>query len=134
MKILAKLLLVSIFLLVLCGCSSFSGVRKSFEKAGYTYSETAKGYIDDLLEEFEEEEIVVVPHVFTKGLNLAIVLEFKNTEEMEKQLSESETLQGFVKDLQKTDYVRRNCLLIPIGLNTQEMINAFQDKQGSTKK
>ncbi len=123
------LLFISLLLLLfLVGCNSFSGIRKDFENAGYTYSEETNNIIASLLEEFEEEDVEVTGHSFSKGLNAAFVLEFKSSQELEDRLSESATLQGLVEDLQKSDFVRGNCLLIPIGLNPQEMIDVFQGK------
>jgi hypothetical protein len=128
MKILSKLFLVLFGLLLLSGCDSFRGIRADFEDAGYTYSETVKGYVDELLAEFEEEDVIVTPHVFTKNLNIAIVLEFRSTKELEAHFAESETLQGILADLEKADCIRGNCLLLPLGLNPQEMIDIFQGK------
>jgi cell division protein YceG involved in septum cleavage len=131
MTILKKLIYIVLgffSVIFLSGCSSFTGVRNDFENAGYTYSEDAKEYIDELMEDFEEKDVIVTPHVFTKELNIAIVLEFSSTKELDKQIKESETLQGLLKDLQKSDYVRGNCLLIPIGLKVKEMIDIFQGK------
>lgn len=124
------ILAVSLFtLIILAGCTSFYGIKSDFEKAGYTYSEEAKQYIDDVMNEFEEKEIIVTPHVFTKGLNIAIILEFESTKELEEQIENSETLKGLLKDFQKSDFVRGNCVLIPIGINVQEMIEIFQGRK-----
>ncbi len=112
-------------LVLLAGCSSFNSVKSDFEKADYKYSEKVNDLVKPLLAEFEEDDVKVTPHVFTKGLNVAVVLEFQSTKELNKQLEESSTLKGLVKDLQKSELVRGNCLLIPIGLNPTEMVNAF---------
>lgn len=122
-------------LLVLVGCNSFTGIRNDFEKAGYTYSEEAAQYVEELMEEFESEKINVRPHLFTKGLNYAIVLEFNSVKELEEELEKSETLKGLVKDFQKTDLVRGNCVLIPVAValdykeRIQEMIDIFQGRK-----
>ncbi|HEY8396244.1 MAG TPA: hypothetical protein VIK96_05645 [Bacilli bacterium] len=116
-------------LLFLTGCSSFMGIKNDFEKAGYTYSEEANQYVEELMEEFSEKELVVKPHLFYKGLNYAIVLEFKTSKDLNEQLKKSETLQGMLKDLQKSDYVRGNCLLIPVGLDRGEMVEIFKGKK-----
>ena len=128
-----KFKLLSVFsllllLIVLVGCSSFGGIKRDFEKAGYTYDEDINEQIQGLLTEFEENNVRVTPHYFKKGLNFAFVLEFKTSKEMNEQISESETLKGFLKDLQKSDFARGNCILIPIGINPEEMIDVFQGK------
>ena len=87
------------------------------------------------MEEFESEKINVRPHLFTKGLNYAIVLEFNSVKELEEELEKSETLKGLVKDFQKTDLVRGNCVLIPVAValdykeRIQEMIDIFQGRK-----
>lgn len=123
----------SLFLLVflatfLVGCNSFNGIKKNFEDAGYTYSEDVNTTIKSLLTEFEKEDVVVTPHVFTKSFNIAVVLEFKSTKEMNQQIEESETLKGLLKDLQKSDFVKGNCVLIPIGINQEDMVKVFQGR------
>lgn len=114
--------------LLLVGCSKFNSIKKGFEKAGYEYHEISHKDIDALMEEFEDNDIFVIPHLFTKGFNYPVVLEFETTKEMNEQIENSETLKGFLKDLQKSDYVRGNCILIPLGINQEEMVNAFQGK------
>jgi hypothetical protein len=103
------------------------------EDAGYTYNEVTSNEVKELLAEFEEKDITVTPHFFSKGLNFPIILEFASTNEMNEQLEESETLKGFIKDLKKSEYVKGNCILIPIGINQKDMINAFQGIKESKK-
>lgn len=136
MKIIKQLsVLVIVFLLfTLVGCNSFNGVKKDFEKAGYTYNEEETNQINDLIAELEDNNVAFTPHFFSKGLNFPIVLEFKSTQEMNEQIEKSETIKGFLQDLEKSDYVRGNCLLIPFGVNQIEMVNAFQGIETKTKK
>lgn len=116
-------------LVALVGCSSsFGEVRGDLEEAGFTYDEKINDQYKDLLKGFEEKGVKVTPHYFKKGFDFALVLEFKTTKEMDKQIEESETLKGFIKDLKETDIVRGNCLLIPVGFNKQDIILAFQGK------
>lgn len=128
MKKVLSLLVLSFFVFTLVGCSNFNGIKDDFIDAGYTYDEEANQDIQDLITEFEEKNITVTPHLFKKTLNLAIILEFKSIKEMNEQISESETLKGLLKDIQKSDFVRGNCLLIPIGINANEMIDIFQGR------
>ncbi|MFY9421547.1 MAG: hypothetical protein WBK54_05745 [Bacilli bacterium] len=122
-------------LLLLVGCNSLTIIRGDFEKAGYEYSEEAAQYVEELMAEFEDKKINVRPHLFSKGLNYAIVLEFNSVKEMEEELEKSETLKGLVKDLQKSDFVRGNCILIPFAIafdyeeRIQEMIDIFQGRK-----
>lgn len=128
MKKVLSLFILLFFVFTLVGCSSINGIKGDFIDAGYTYDEEDNQNIQDLMTEFEEKNITVTPHLFKKNLNLAIVLEFKSTKEMNEQIDESETLKGLLKDIQKSDFVRGNCLLIPIGINAGEMIDIFQGR------
>lgn len=124
-SIIAALCLTMLFSLT--ACNKFNSVKKAFEKEGYTYSEETNNNVTSLKESFKDEDgntrVDVTPHVFTKkdGLNsvLVIVLEFKSSKELEKELEDNETLKGMLKDSQKSDYVNGNCVCIPpVGLPT----------------
>lgn len=110
------MLLVGVLCLALCGCSSYRGIRAAFEKAGYTESSDGEEIDRILAEELGEEyEAVCAFHVFEKSaLDVAVIVEFKSTKELEDTLKESATLQGIVKDIQKSDYVSGNCLFFPL--------------------
>ena len=131
MKKFLLLFVLLFFILTLVGCSSFNGIKGNFLDAGYTYDEKNNENVKALMEEFEEKDVKVTPHFFKKTLNLAIVLEFKSSKEMIEQLEESETLKGLLKDAQKSELVKGNCVLIPIGLNASEMIDIFQGRYKS---
>lgn len=119
-------LMALFFLFLFVACNSYENIRRDFEKTGYTYSTEADAYIANVLREFEEEDVFVRPHVFTKDLNAAIVLEFRSTQAIQERLDNSATLRGFLEDMKKTDIVRGNCLLVPIGINVEQMIQIFQ--------
>jgi len=132
-KTLVKVLtlaLVSVMLVCMlasCG-NAYSKIEKNFKDAGYT----VKSAEDDdtgktLTAAFEEMEISATVHVFTKDVNVAIVVEFEAEGDLDKAM-ENETLMGLLKDVQKSDIVRDECLLIPITLNIVDIkgqINAM---------
>ncbi len=110
----AALLLMMI--VTLCACSSYGSVKKTFEKEGWTENEKLVEMQDALLTEMlgEDYDSACTVHALGKDgtlLNYVIILEFSSTEEMEKQIQESDTLKGMIKDLQNSDYVSGNCVL-----------------------
>lgn len=123
--------LFSLSVFVLGGCSKINSIQKQFEEEGYTSSEQVSSLYEQAISELEEEDILVKPHLFTKDLKMAIVFEFRSTKELNEALENNETLQGFVLDMQKTDYVNGNCVLIPIALTSDainEIIDIFQGR------
>lgn len=127
-KIIAVLALVGIMAGVLAACNSMPKIKAAFEREGYTYSQDAADFISKFTEELEEEQIVFNLHVFTKDLSMAAVIEFKSNKELEEQLEKSETLKGLLGDLQKSDIVNGNCVLIPMSLlRAEEQIEIFKN-------
>lgn len=130
--LLVVLAVVAVFSLV--SCSSFGKIKKAFTDAGYEYvnvedNESAK----TIAASYEDSEVSCTVHLF-KAKNIAnldayaVVLEFKSNEEAAKQLSENNTLTGFFKDLQKSDLVNDNCVLIPLSLlKAEDMITTFKN-------
>lgn len=124
------LALVSVMLVcMLASCGNAYGkIEKNFKDAGYTVksvedNDTGK----TLTAAFEEMEISATVHVFTKDVNVAIVVEFEAEGDLDKAM-ENETLKGLIKDVQKSDIVRDECLLIPVTLNIVDIkgqINAM---------
>ena len=134
MKRFLSVAMVLSFVFILFGCVNFDNIKSDFEEANYTYSQDGSSWISGLLTGFEEEGITIKVHVFTRGLNTAIVLEFDAEKEMRKQLEENETLINLIADLDDAKLVRGNFLLIPISLTTEgkdEMIEIFNGKYES---
>lgn len=122
--IVTSLLLVMAFAMALCGCagSSYSRIKAAYE--GKEYEESAK------IEEYqtminnalgEDFESACNVHCLRNGLNVALILEFKSTTKMEEAFENSETLKGFLKDLddkgvteaiQNCELVNGNCVLL----------------------
>lgn len=128
MKRLFASLMVLTLLFFVVGCVNVDTIKSDFEEAGYTYSEDGSTWISSLLTGFEEDGITIKVHVFTRGLNTAIVLEFDAEKEMREQLDENDTLKGLITDLDDAELVRGNFLLIPISLTSDgktQMIEIF---------
>lgn len=128
------ILLVALLLgtaMLFAACSAYGKIEKAFTDAGYEKSETLESVTKSIQEELEAEELAVTFHAFTKGLNVALVIEFKSTEDMDQAVENSAALKGAVQDLYKAgedcDIVNENCLLVPIGVNAKDMIEIFKN-------
>lgn len=138
-KIAAALLLVSL-VFVLVSCSTFGSIKSNFTKGGYTEVKSEDAEDEALtaslvVAELEDGDITCTTHVFKKegakvlGITTykyAIILEFKSEADLEKAFGDSATLKGLVKDLQNSDYVNGNCVLIPSLLDNQEKVDLFK--------
>ena len=118
-------------------CSSLGGIKANFEKHGYVYVENpdSEGTTQMITAELESGNISCTAHLFkTDGLFgievYALVLEFSSDKDMQAALSESATLQGFFGDVQDSQYVNGNCLLVPISLTkAEEMVKIFNGEK-----
>ena len=129
-KIVSMALLLVAVMVMLVSCSSFNKIKGNFEDAGYALVEN-NDEANTITAELEEGNISCTAHLFEKKGDLltynALVLEFKSDEDLNKALSESETLKGLVKDLQDSKLVNGNCLLVPLSLlKAEEMIDIFK--------
>ncbi len=153
-KIVAFALLATMLLsMVACG-STFGSIKKNFEKNGYEYiaDEDGNSIFDAISAEFEDGDITATFHLFKAAekekeenegdsslgsliggaidslvnkVDYLGVIEFASDKEMEKALSESETLKGLVADAQDSEYVNGNCILIPGLINIEEKVEIF---------
>jgi len=119
--ILSSLALVVLMVATLCACSTFGGIKKAFEKEGYKESEDVPTLQENLVNSIfgEDAESYLTIHVFTKSISVATIVEFKSTKEMEeklKELTEDETIGGYIKqtidNLQQSKIVNGNCVLL----------------------
>ena len=140
-KLLALAMVAVMLLTTLVSCgSSFNKIKKNFEGAGYTYvsqNESGDTMAKSITTELEKGELSCTVHFFKKELKSMIVditvycmvLEFKSDKELAKAFAEdgSETLKGMIKDAQESEYVRGNCVLVPLALGDRkdEMIEIF---------
>lgn len=106
-----------------CGCSNYNSILKAFEDAGYTESDTVSDVqqsIKDMVfgkdENGNEDKSDVTLHVLYKGSGLikasVVIAEFKSSKALEERYEESNDLKNLVKDLQNSDYVNGNCVLV----------------------
>ena len=130
--LLVVLAVVSVFTLV--SCSSFGKIKSAFKDAGYEYVDVDENAsAKTIAASYENGEVSCTVHLFktdgVAGIDVyAVVLEFKSDKEAAKALSENNTLTGFVKDMQESDLVNKNCVLIPLSITkAADMINIFKN-------
>ena len=96
--------------------------------------------------ELEQEEYAVELHMLTKtdGLASVLIIEFKSTKELTEAYNKSNTMQGFVKDVQENEDVNKvydelakagyacgNCLCLPLAiLSVNEITNVVKSVSG----
>ena len=107
--------------------SSYGALKKAFENEGYSESQTMEGFTSDIKKALEKDEISPNMHVFTKDLvKIAMVIEFKSTEEMKKfydnneivrdhvkNVTSNEDVKAFQKSMEDAGYAKGNCLVLP---------------------
>ncbi len=130
-KIFVAVLCVCLSIVTLTACSKYNALLKAFEKEGFVVSETLEKNNSKMKEELEKEDLAVELHFLYKDSitspAAALIIEFKSTKELKEKYNESETLKGFVKDVEKNEdaqamydslvkagYANGNCLIVPL--------------------
>lgn len=130
-KIFAAVLCVCLSIVTLTACSKYNALLKAFEKEGFVVSETLEKNNSKMKEDLEKEDLAVELHFLYKDSitspAAALIIEFKSTKELKEKYNESETLKGFVKDVEnnedaqamydslvKAGYANGNCLIVPL--------------------
>ena len=86
-----------------------------------------EGFTADIKKALEKDEISVNIHVMTKDIvKIAMIIEFKSTQEMKdfydnneivrthvKNVTENEDVKAFQKSLEDAGYAKGNCLVLP---------------------
>ena len=130
-KIFVAVLCVCLSIVTLTACSKYNALLKAFEKEGFVVSETLEKNNTKMKEDLEKEDLAVELHFLYKDSIIspaaALIIEFKSTKELKEKYNESETLKGFVKDVEnnedaqamydslvKAGYANGNCLIVPL--------------------
>lgn len=130
-KIFAAVLCVCLSIVTFTACSKYNALLKAFEKEGFVVSETLEKNNTKMKEDLEKEDLAVELHFLYKDSitspAAALIIEFKSTKELKEKYNESETLKGFVKDVEnnedaqamydslvKAGYANGNCLIVPL--------------------
>ena len=115
--IFSSLALVAMLIATLCACSTYGSVKSKYESNGWTENEDCVKIQETLLKNALGEDYAQTCkiHALAKNgsiLNYVIILEFNSTDDMNKKIDESETLKGMIKDVQNSDFVNKNCILL----------------------
>ena len=115
--IFSSLALVAMLIATLCACSTYGSVKSKYESNGWTENEDCVKLQETLLKNAlgEDYSQTCKIHALAKNgsiLNYVIILEFNSTDDMNKKIDESETLKGMIKDVQNSDFVNKNCILL----------------------
>lgn len=115
--IFSSLALVAMLIATLCACSTYDSVKSEYESNGWTENENCVKLQETLLKNALGEDYAQTCkiHALAKNgsiLNYVVILEFKSTDEMNKKIDESATLKGMIKDVQNSDLVNKNCVLL----------------------
>lgn len=115
--IFSSLALVAMLIATLCACSTYGSVKSKYESNGLTENEDCVKLQETLLKNALGEDYAQTCkiHALAKNgsiLNYVIILEFNSTDDMNKKIDESETLKGMIKDVQNSDFVNKNCILL----------------------
>ena len=137
---LLTLMLVGVMLVAtLASCSSYGKIKSNFKGEGYIELEgeensTAK----TITAELEKGSISCEIHILQKEIaedassldkianaaTTVIILEFSSDKDMAEAIKESGTLSGIIKDVQNSEYVRDNCVLVPLlNANAKDIFN-----------
>ena len=115
--IFSSLALVAMLIATLCACSTYGSVKSKYESNGWTENEDCVKLQETLLKNALGEDYAQTCkiHALAKNgsiLNYVIILELNSTDDMNKKIDESETLKGMIKDVQNSDFVNKNCILL----------------------
>lgn len=115
--IFSSLALVAMLIATLCACSTYGSVKSKYESNGWTENEDCVKLQETLLKNALGEDYAQTCkiHALAKNgsiLNYVIILEFNSTDDMNKKIDESETLKCMIKDVQNSDFVNKNCILL----------------------
>lgn len=115
--IFSSLALLLVMIVTFCACSNYGNVKRKYKSEGWTESEDCIKLQESLLKSAlgEDYEETCTIHALAKNgsrLNYVVILEFKSTDEMKKKIDESATLKGIVKDVQNSDFISGNCVLL----------------------
>lgn len=146
---LGTLLLVFTLLFNLVACSSFGKISKALEDVGYAQIENEEES-NDVANDAKEDESVTKVYMFTNAeslsaleaykITLVTVIEFNATEDLVEYFKDNNTLQGIVEDikedgtaeeiyneLKKAGLACGNCLIAPLGLDAENVLNAIKE-------
>ena len=137
-KIISLMLILVMAVACLVSCSTYGGIKKDFEEAGYALQnednektgeiKTDDGVITYTIHTFQKESedntgLGAIIGGITSGLSTAIVWEFESDKDLAKAMSEIEDMKDALKEAQESELVNGNCFLMTINPEAVEIFN-----------
>ena len=137
---LLTLMLVGVMLVTsLASCSSYGKILKNFKSEDYIeLKDEEDSTAKTITAELEKGDLSCTVHILRKKIaddaseleklanagTTVIILEFSSDKDLAEAIKESGTLSGLIKDVQKSEYVRDNCVLISLlNPNAKDIFN-----------
>lgn len=114
---LSALALVVVMLVGMTACgSAWNNIKKAYEREGYEETEVSSIHTELVKMTYgEDAEEFVTIHAMKKGLEYAVIIEFKSTKKMEELLAnkvDDDIAEDIYEELQKLDIVNGNCVWV----------------------
>ena len=138
-KLIALMLVLVVSITCLVSCSTYGGIKKDFEKAGYVLQnadnektgeiKTDDGVITYTIHTFQKESeksdsaLGSIIGGITQLASTAVVWEFGSDKELAEAMSENEDMKNALKDAQESELVNGNCFLMTVNPDAIEIFN-----------
>lgn len=137
-KVLAVMLVLVMSVTCLVSCSTYGGIKKDFEEAGYVLQnadnektgeiKTEDGVITYTIHTFQKESkdnsgLGAIVGGLTSLASTAVVWEFSSDKDLAKAMSENEDMKDALGKAQESELVNGNCFLLTINPDAIEIFN-----------
>ncbi len=137
-KVVALMLVLVMAITCLISCSTYGGIKKDFENAGYVLQnadsektgeiKTDDGVITYTIHTFQKESsdnsgLGAIIGGITSTLSTAIVWEFSSDKDLQKAMAENDDMKEALNKAQQSELVNGNCFLLTINPDAIEIFN-----------
>ena len=137
-KIISLMLVLVISVACLASCSTYGGIKKNFEKAGYVLQnadnektgeiETEDGVITYTIHTFQKESsdnsgLGAIIGGIGSALSTAVIWEFSSDKDLAKAMADNEDMKDALGKAQESELVNGNCFLMTINPDAVEIFN-----------
>ena len=138
-KVIALILVLAMSITCLVSCSTYGGIKKDFEEAGYVLQnadnektgeiKTNDGVITYTIHTFQKESsdntgLGAIVGGITSALSTAVVWEFESDKDLAKAMAENADMKDALAKAQESELVNGNCFLMTINPDAVEIFNA----------
>ena len=137
-KVLAVMLVLVMAVTCLVSCSTYGGIKKDFEEAGYVLQnadnektgeiKTEDGVITYTIHTFQKESkdnsgLGAIIGGIGSALSTAVIWEFSSDKDLAKAMAENEDMKEALGKAQESELVNGNCFLLTINPDAIEVFN-----------